>query len=102
MLAGIQEKLLTLLLPIILGPMVTGLTQLSKRWVAWLDGQHAIVKQIVAAGWTLVLAGGAAAVGKSLCVDGSQVCDATQLDWRVIVTFAVSLAVHGWKTKPKR
>lgn len=96
---SITEKLVALVLPLILAPIVTGLTQLSKQWVKWLDAQPAFVKQLVAAGWATGLTALAAAVGGSVCTDGGAFCDMASLDWRVILTWGVSLAIHGWKKR---
>ena len=96
---AIRDKLILIVLPLILAPLVTLLTQLSKRYVAWLDGQHALVKQGIAAGWAAALTALSAAVGGAICTDGGTVCEITQLDWRVVLTWAFSLAIHGWKKK---
>lgn len=93
----IQEKLLLIALPIILAPLVTLFTQWTKKAWSWLDEQHPLVKQGVAAAYSAAFAVVASAIGQSICTDGSALCDATALDWRVILTFAGSLAIHGWK-----
>lgn len=101
MLGFIQEKMLMLALPIIIAPLVVLFTQWTKRAWSWLDAQHPMVKQGVVAAYSAAFTAVAAAIGKSICTDGSAFCDAAGLDWRVILTFAGSLAIHGWK-KSKR
>jgi hypothetical protein len=96
----IQEKLILLVLPLIIAPLVVLLTQWTKKGWHWLDAQHPIIKQGVVAAYSAGFSALAAVVGKSICTDGSAVCDATGLDWRVILTWGVALAIHGW-AKPK-
>jgi len=95
----IQDKLVSLLLPLILAPLVVRLTQLSKKYVAWLDEQHPAIKQSVAAGWAIILTGLTATIGQSLCVGGAPTCDLTAIDWRVVLTWGFAVALHGWKKK---
>lgn len=97
----IQDKLIALVLPLILAPIVTFLVNASKRYSAWLDGQHAVVKQALAALYAMGLAALATAVGKSVCADGSAICEITQLDWKGVLTWAFALALHGWRKKPQ-
>jgi hypothetical protein len=95
----VREHLFKLILPILIAPLVLILTNATKRYVLWLDRQHAIVKQGVAAAYAAGFTALAAAVGKSLCVDDAAMCDAAGLDWRVILTWAGALALHGWKRR---
>lgn len=99
--AGLQEKLLMLVLPLVLAPLVAFATQMTKRVWAWLDQQHAIVKQGVAFAYATGFSVLAGLIGVSLCLDGAATCDATGLDWRVILSWALGVAIHGWKSKPK-
>lgn len=101
MLASLQDKLVGLLLPIVLGPIVASLTQWSKKAWGWLDKQHAIVKQVWAALWTLALTALVAFAGRTFCADGSAMCEITGLDYRALLTWAFALAAHGWKRKEK-
>jgi hypothetical protein len=99
MFGDFQTKLIALILPLILAPLVTFATQGTKRYLAWVDGQPAFVKQIIAALYAAGFSALAGVAGTSICTDGSAVCDAAGLDWRVILTWGLSLAIHGWKRK---
>lgn len=93
---ALQEKLLALVLPLILGPIVALATQSTKEASAWVDKQHAIVKQVIAALYATGFSWLASVVGANICIDGGTVCEATGLDWRVILTFAIGQSIHGW------
>lgn len=85
------------MLPLLLAPLVTIAVQFSKRYSDWLDNQHALVKQGLAAAYATGFTALAAAVGQGICTEALQVCDITGLDWRVILTWAGSMAIHAWK-----
>lgn len=93
----LQERMITLVLPLLLAPLVTIAVQFSKKYNAWLDDQHALVKQGLAAAYATGFTALAAAVGQGICTDGSIACEITGLDWRVILTWAGSMAIHAWK-----
>lgn len=95
----IQDKLIALLLPLILAPLVVKLTQLTKKYWEWLDQQHPAFKQVIAAGWAAILTSATAAAGQSLCQGGVPTCELIAVDWRVVLTWGFSLALHGWKKK---
>ncbi len=92
---------LQLALPLLIAPLAMILTQWTKRASAWLERSPAIIKQGVAALYGTAFTALAVAVQKPICTDGALTCDLVGLDWRVILTFAGTLALHGMR-KGKR
>lgn len=101
MLDWAKGKLLELVLPVVLGPIGTALVQWAKRSWAWLDTQPAWVKQVVVGLYALGTAALSEAMQGAVCVDGTNTCDPEGLAFKAILTWAVALAVHGWKPKGK-
>lgn len=91
---------LQLLLPLIIAPLAMYATQGTKRLLAWVDASPAFVKQGFAALYSAGFTALAAAVAKPICTGGALTCDLVGLDWRVVLTFAATLALHGQKRKP--
>lgn len=91
---------LQLLLPLLIAPLAMYATQGTKRLAAWVDRSPAVVKQ----GWAALYSAGftalAAMVEKPICTGGAITCDLVGLDWRVVLTFAATLALHGQRRKP--
>lgn len=90
---------LQLLLPLLIAPLALWLTQWTKRAAGWVDRSPALVKQGFAAFYGTAFTALAAAVAKPICVDGSAMCDLVGLDWRVVLTFAATLALHGQRKR---
>lgn len=103
MLESIQAKIVAVLLPIILGPIIAFAVQGSKRLSPWLDRQHALVKQLYVGLWSLALPALVSLSGlTSLCLGGVEKCDLWNLDWKLVIsTFAMALVTHGLRRKPK-
>lgn len=97
----IIAQLSTLWLPLLIAPLVTFATQATKRASAWVDMQHAVVKQALAGGYAAAFSAVAAAVGTSICVDGAASCAPVLLDWRVIFTWGGGVLLHRMIRAPK-
>lgn len=94
-----KEYLIKLALPLILAPLVLWLTQASKRAWTWLDRADPAVKQGFAAFYATAFTALAQLVESPICTGGALTCDLVGLDWRVILTWAVSMALHGRRRK---
>jgi hypothetical protein len=97
----ITAQLASLWLPLMIAPLVTLATQVTKRASSWIDMQHPFVKQGVAAAYAAAFSALAAAVGTEICVDGAAFCAPVLLDWRVIFTWAGGIALHRTIRAPK-
>lgn len=95
----LKSHAISLVLPLLIAPLAMYMTQATKRMAAWVDAAHPMVKQGFAAFYATAFTAVAATVGKSVCVDGSALCDLAGLDWRVVLTFAATLALHGQRKK---
>ncbi len=84
-------------IPMIAAPLAFWLTQQSKRGWAWLDAQGSTTKQTVAAAWAFVLSAALPALGDKVCTVAVSECTFATIDWKVAVTFLLTLAMHNLK-----
>lgn len=99
---AIKLKLIAVLLPIILGPIIAAAVQASKKISPWLDKQHAAIKQAYVALWAIVLPALVTLLGVNICAGGAATCEVWGVDWKLTIsTFAMALVTHGLKKKPK-
>lgn len=98
---AIGNTLVTLLLPVIAGALAFAITQAMKRLWKQLDAQRPEVKQAVALAWSFVFAALSQAIDAPICADGAAFCDPPAVLWQTVVTYAISLSIHGARKRGK-
>lgn len=93
----ITSKLVDLALPLLSAPIAFWLTQRAKKALSWIDEQNAVVKQAFAVSISYALNVVTPIIGRPLCGDTS-VCSLDNIDYKVLVTWALAMAIHGVKT----
>jgi len=88
-----------LLLPVVIGWISSAVTQLIKRHSPRFDALRPEAKQVLVAGWSVVLTLLAQVVGASVCVDGSDFCAPHSVAWDSLISYAVAVTLHGRKPK---
>ena len=96
----LTAKLAEYALPLLAAPVAFWLTQKAKGASDWLDSKGAVVKQGVAIALSAGLNAVAPLVGGPLCVDGLSTCDLGHIDYKIVVTWALAMALHN-ATRPK-
>lgn len=93
----LQALALQWAIPLIAAPLAYWLTQKSKVVSGWLDAQGPTVKQSVAAAWGFLLNAVLPMVGDKLCTVAVDSCTFNTIDWKVAVSFLLTLALHNMK-----
>ena len=93
----IQALALQWAIPLIAAPLAFWLTQQSKRVSGWLDAQGSTTKQTVAAAWGFILSTALPVLGDKVCTVAVSDCTFATVDWKVAVTFLLTLALHNLK-----
>lgn len=96
----LAKSLITMLLPVIAGTFAFGITQATKRLWTQLDQQPAQVKQAVALAWSFIFAALSKVINAPICADGVPFCDPPAVLWQTVVTYAISVTIHGnWRKR---
>lgn len=93
----VTAKLLELAIPLVSAPLAFWLTQQAKRANLWMDSQSAIIKQALALATSTVLNIVVPIIGAPMCPPDSGVCTIGNLDYKVLVTWALAMAIHGMR-----